>query len=237
MPVRLIAAIYSVVVDALFPLSPAEREALSHARAPEEALKALPPAPSYAGTAVPLPECLSVFAYKDERVSRLIWAVKYKKSAAGARIGGYALWHALDGALRSAPGRPAIVVPMPITARRRRERGFNQCELLADEMARIENEAAARQNRSLAFAVDKKLLARVRHSSRQTLKGRSDRIAGAGGVFAADRKAAQRLKSSAGAARIVVIDDVITTGSTMREAIDALKAAGFGDVRGLSLAH
>ena len=36
---------------------------------------------------------------------------------------------------------------------------------------------------------------------------------------------------------LIIIDDVITTGSTMFEAMETLKKAGFDDVHGLSLAH
>ncbi|MDE1975450.1 MAG: ComF family protein [Patescibacteria group bacterium] len=308
---RLLRSIYGIVIDALFPPSDAEREALS--LTPDTAANVLPPAPPYAGLTVPLPECRSILAYKDERVYRLIWALKYKKSWLAGRIAGWTLWHELTGgreryAPPSAPGVPSpavhgwkppdkafltrvescrtratsrrflarnrlrsvsqalsggvptenlpslIIVPMPITGRRRRERGYNQCELITDEMAHLESALAASAGGAPRFMVKEDLLLRIQHSSRQTLKGRADRMTSAKGIFAVDDEAARGLQEAVDAShpssdgrmpaggrtslsRLIVIDDVITTGSTMREAIDTLKAAGFRDVRGLSLAH
>jgi ComF family protein len=219
-----IRALYDTVLDALFPVSKAEEELSLFA--PETAFRILPRAPAYAGLAVALLEARSIFAYKDERVSRLIWSLKYKRSAHAAALGGYALWRELcRGAGKM------IIVPMPITPRRRRERGFNQCELLVDEIKRLDENGL--------LAVKKDLLMRVHHTSRQTLKSRTDRLSSAKGIFAANKEMAARLRGSPAfkEASIVVIDDVITTGSTMREALDALKKAGFAKISGLSLAH
>lgn len=246
-----IKALYSTIIDSLFPASPAEQEVLSYA--PEEAFKELPPAPSFTGHTVPLPEARSIFAYRDERVKQLVWRVKYKKDPRAIAIGGYALWATMttskergsegrfgasegerepaarpagrDGVSRGPLSLPVVIIPMPITQKRRNERGFNQCELLVDEI-----KARDTDNR---FIIEKGLLLRIQHASRQTLKDRSERLESAKGIFAVNDEVTQKFKDS----RVVVIDDVITTGSTMREAIDALKKAGFENVSGLSLAH
>lgn len=244
-------AIFDWILESLFPVPGAEREALSVR--PEEALFRFPPAPSYAGLAASLPECRSLFAYKDERVWRLIWALKYKKSGGSARIAGYALWHELISREVAMSPPSIVVIPMPITGRRRRERGFNQCELMVSEMDRLERVWSAGAGTAPRFTAENKLLERVIHASRQTVKGRSERLSGAKGAFAANQKTVRRLviggadrapRHRPGTAacisdrvKIIVIDDVITTGSTMREALDTLKANGFDNVSGLSLAH
>jgi len=224
----LISTLYKTVLDALFPLSDAEQEMLS--LSPKEALEKLPVAPDYSGLAVNLPNTQSVFAYKDERVAKMIWHIKYKKSAHAVRIGGYALWRILSPKRpeNSLPP-PVIVVPMPITHQRRKERGYNQCELLTDEMDRLEQTV-----NSARFIVRKDILFRAHHASRQTLKGRHDRIESAKGIF--EIKAGVVLPELL-QSRVIVIDDVITTGSTMYEAIETLKKAGFSNVRAISLAH
>jgi ComF family protein len=255
-----IRALYNTILDALFPVPKAEEELSS--LTPETAFEVLPRAPAYTGLAVSLPEARSIFAYKDERVSKLVWSLKYKRSARAAALGGYALWRELcagavvmcvpvkihlptgqtgpinhsASSFEFSPEHTslplhAIIISMPITPRRRRERGFNQCELLVDEIERLDKDGR--------FAIEKNLLMRVRHASRQTLKGRTDRLSSAKGVFAVNGEAAARLRSSPRFEEmsIVVIDDVITTGSTMREALDALKKAGFAKISGLSLAH
>lgn len=236
----LISTIYKTFLDALFPISEAEREIF--VLQPEDALGKLPRAPGYEGLAIPKDEAekmSSIFAYKDERVAKLIWNVKYKRSVHAVRIGGYVLlkWLQRSG-VESRIWVDTLVIPMPITNRRRKERGYNQCELLVDEIGRLDKE-----NR---FKVEKKLLIRTHHASRQTLKSREDRLESAKGIFGVDEKRIEQLRielfRNSVATKIekipvVIIDDVITTGSTMFEAIETLKKAGFEDVRGLSLAH
>jgi predicted amidophosphoribosyltransferase len=234
---------FTTILDALFPLSPAE-EAVA-ALTPEKALDVLPRAPEFGSHTVPLSGVRAIFAYKDERVSKMVWNVKYKKSAHAVRLGGYALWRNLtDGAnisAQPASTSPVILVPMPITLRRRRERGYNQCELLADEIMRLERaNSYTKDVGTVRFILENNLLVRTIHKSRQTLKDRSDRLAGAKGIFAVNEKAGTKIRgnfSEPNNIQIVVIDDVITTGSTIKEAVDTLRAAGFENVRGLSLAH
>ncbi len=213
---------WKIIVDSLFPLSKTEEELLSMSR--EEALAKLPPAPGYDASVVPIPGSRSVFAYKDERVSKLVWSIKYKHSAHCIRLGAYALYKHLPIA------ENLILVPIPISSRRRRERGYNQCELLIDEIMMFD------AGKSLIH--ENKLLKRIQHASRQTLKSRADRLTGSKGIFEVDEDVAVRLKKAhAGKIKVIVIDDVVTTGSTMKEALDIIRAAGFGEVTGLSLAH
>jgi len=230
---HILKSFWGVFVDALFPLADAERALAS--MSPEQALAELPPAPPYDGSVADLGLGMrSIFAYQDERASKLVWSIKYKRSAHAVKLGGYALYRSVAGT--------ALIVPMPITERRRRERGYNQCELLIDEIRRLDMAGDVTHDTSgdaprhavspLSFDAD--LLERIHHVSRQTLKSRADRLESAKGIFAVNEEAAARYDKGL---PIVVIDDVITTGSTMKAALDALRAAGFTDVRGLSLAH
>ena len=262
--------IYQTVLDALFPLTNEEREILT--MTPEMAFEKLPQAPEYSE---PLPGMNSIFAYKDERVAKLVWNIKYKKSKVAVKIGGYALWRRLveidgqtqDGNLKlefesgvvgvdpessALQSGKILLIPLPITDRRRKERGYNQTELLVDEIARLDTEKR--------FMISKDLLVRTKHVARQTLKGREERLEGSKGIFAVNKKTTEQLNhriceqlkngaieqfgkdmsSNTGEFKcisVVIIDDVITTGSTMKEACAALRAAGFTHVTGLSVAH
>jgi predicted amidophosphoribosyltransferase len=217
--------------EALFPIPEAERRVL--AMGAETAFKDLPRA-----ARSPIPEACSIFSYKDERTWRLVWSVKYKKSVAGAAIAGYALYRVLRVFASVVP--QIIVIPMPITARRHRERGFNQCELLADEIERLDIEKR--------LIITKDLLARKIHKSRQTLKDRAERLESAQDIFAVNEEIAQKIKNydlrfknddpqSTNVQIIIVIDDVITTGGTIRDAVETLRRAGFQNAWGLSVAH
>jgi ComF family protein len=217
--------LYNIFIDALFPLSDSERLLLT--LAPEKGYEILPKAPEYGNHTVSIPFSKSIFAYKDERVSKLIWNIKYKKVANSVSIGGYALHREIH---KLFPNTKIIIIPMPITDRRRRERGFNQCELLADEIKRLDVDDM--------IIIKKNLLIRTHHSSRQTLKDREDRLASAKGIFSLNEITItpsdyELLKN----ATIIVIDDVITTGSTIREAVGTLTNAGFKNVYAISLAH
>ncbi len=220
---KFFGAIYKTILDALFPLSKEEEEILSFT--PEEATRKLPAAPPYDASVVPLKSVKSVFAYKDERVSKLVWSIKYKKSIHSTQIGGYALYKTLP------QGSKAVIVPIPITSRRRRERGFNQCELLLDEIQRLDFEKR--------FIFEKDLLQRVQHASHQTLKSRDERLRSSKGIFSVNEEPAKQLMGALSTFDhlVIIIDDVITTGSTMKEALDVLRSAGFSNVAGLSLAH
>lgn len=239
------STLYKTLLDALFPLSEAEHELFL--LQPGEAYEELPRAPGYEGLAVPLQNVNSVFGYKDERVAKLVWNIKYKKSAHAVQIGGYALWKKLLAA--SAERAVNLIIPMPITSRRRKERGYNQCELLVDEIERLINSDNPRNltyPTSSRFIIEKNLLIRTHHVSRQTLKGRKDRVESSQGIFEVNEEVIKQLKiqkldnsmtTEIEKMPILIIDDVITTGSTMFEAIETFKKAGFENVRGLSLAH
>ena len=194
---------------------------------PEKAWGILPGA-----TTPPFEDTFSIFAYKDPRVKNLVWNIKYKKSREAVAIGGYALCRMLQTeiGISNKDARAMMIIPMPITPRRLRERGFNQCDLLADEVAKLDSKHQ--------FMIEKNLLARVHHDSRQTLKSRGERLLSAKGIFAVNENfieglRIERLKDYS----LIVIDDVITTGSTMKEAMETLRKAGFTNVTGLSLAH
>ncbi len=104
----------------------------------------------------------------------------------------------------------ALLVPVPLHPRRLAERGFNPATLLARALAR---------ERAAKIRVEPELLRRIRDTPKQSLLGRAQRTPNVAGAFVANR----RLPA---AARVVLIDDVRTTGSTLRECRSALHAGG-----------
>jgi ComF family protein len=173
-----------------------------------------------------VPESFAVFSYKDERVQRLVWSLKYKKSAAAAAVACAALERHIIRSAFSKSTPHIVVVPIPVSKQRRRERGFNQCELIVDGF-----------RSSDFYTVEKNLLVRSKHTNRQTLKDKTEREE-MRDIFTVNENAATRLlqEHSGQNLLVIVIDDVVTTGATMKAAVSCLRAAGF-NAWGLSVAH
>lgn len=115
-------------------------------------------------------------------------------------------------------GQFDLIVPIPLSTTRLRERGYNQARLLAQELGR---------EFSLPLAEN---LRRIRHTRPQTLLEEKQRWTNIKGAFTIRQP--QRLRHK----NILIIDDLLTTGATASEAARTLKAAGAGTVGVLTLA-
>jgi len=233
-------SVSTTIIDALFPIPVAERWIFD--TDPSLIFNILP-----RDSHSPIADGCAIFSYKDERTWRLVWSIKYKKSAAAAKLAGYALHRMLH--MYTLAASPIIVVPMPVSKQRRRERGFNQCELLTAEIEQLENkrqsDTGEQSDARGRLRIINDLLIRKIHTSRQTLKDKEGRQESAEGLFGINEKALERLrdgskreeKSAECSPTIIIIDDVITTGSTMKEAVQTLRSSGFVNTWGLSVAH
>lgn len=115
---------------------------------------------------------------------------------------------------------PVLVIPVPLHSAKFRERGFNQSELTA--------RAALRQLSRVCpakFELNFRLLIRKRRTESQVGMTREQRRANLRGAFAATRKEAVRGR------RVLLIDDVFTTGATVSECSRVLLAAGASEVK------
>ena len=106
-----------------------------------------------------------------------------------------------------------LIVPVPLHSVQQREREFNQAERLA-----------ARLSAATKIPLNQKLLRRVMPTATQTLLTRQQRAANMRGAFA--MRPGARLNGE----RVVLVDDVFTTGATTSACAQALRAAGAGDV-------
>lgn len=112
----------------------------------------------------------------------------------------------------------AVLVPIPLHPHRRRERGYNQSELLAREWVRLRN-----------LRMENDWMRRTRETSTQTRLSASERAANLSGAF----EPTDRFQPGV---PVVLVDDVLTTGSTLSACASRLLAAGAPSVRGLCVA-
>lgn len=127
--------------------------------------------------------------------------------------------------LRSTPWvEPAIeaadrVLPVPLSAERLRQRGFNQSALLARHLA--------------GAKADARTLLRLHATEAQSGLPRAERLRNLQGAFAVEPLRAATLQGQ----RLVLLDDVMTTGATVHAATMALREAGAAHITVVVLAR
>ena len=112
-----------------------------------------------------------------------------------------------------------LIVPVPLHVGRLRERGFNQSERLAFFVSP-----------AIGAPMTPRALARIRHTEHQARLGPEERKRNVQGAFAAD-------ESWCAGRRVLLVDDVLTTGTTLCECAAALLAASAEQVSALTLAR
>jgi len=118
-------------------------------------------------------------------------------------------------------GRAEVVVPVPTTASRFRERGYNQAELLARAYARRIGQPC------------RPLLGRTGEQVTQTALQAAARGANVAGAFAVVADGSTVLRNAC----VTLVDDVLTTGATAVECTRVLTAAGAAGVRVVTFAR
>lgn len=118
----------------------------------------------------------------------------------------------------------AVLVPVPLHNRRKKWRGFNQSELIARELCK----------RFDAKGVD--LLTRVRETRTQVSLAAKERKANMSGAFKVHPSLKLRMASTVKGRKFILVDDVYTTGATMKECAKVLKRSGAKEVWGMVVA-
>ncbi len=111
------------------------------------------------------------------------------------------------------------VLPIPLSAERLSERGYNQALLLARQLH--------------PGKTDAHLLMRTRHTPSQRTLPRSERLANLVGAFAVDPLRTHQVQGK----RIVLVDDVMTSGASLHTAARELRRAGAAHISAIVLAR
>ena len=158
----------------------------------------------------------TVLQYRDDATQDLIRSLKYDGSRHAAALAAQALADYLREELanvKALSAREILLVPVPLHRARKRERGYNQIELVLKALP-----SDFRDGTLSRLAPE--ALARTRATEPQTKLRRSERLKNVVGAFSAQNEGAVR------DAHIFLIDDVTTTGATLVNAAAPLQKSG-----------
>ena len=148
-------------------------------------------------------------------VRDMIHDLKYKNLRSAAPV----LGRLLHAHFERAPRAADLIVPVPLHPGRERERGYNQSELLARELSHL-----------TGIPSEPDLLRRTRDTAPQvSMEGYEQRRRNIEGAF--------ECVGDPSGLSVLLVDDVVTTGSTMSACAAPLKAKGATSVWGISLAR
>lgn len=166
----------------------------------------------------------SLLEYENPLAKKLIHGLKFRglKSTAvfmGKQLAGYV--QKLNPPPKILAHTNLIIIPIPLSRERLRERGFNQA-----------TEIAISLGKELNLPVRQNILIRTTHRPPQSqTKSKKEREANAQDIFAVV------LKESPTDQSVILIDDVTTTGATLRSATEKLKTAGVKTILALTMAR
>jgi ComF family protein len=166
--------------------------------------------------APPVDACLAAVSYAFPW-SDLI--VGYKFHNHTGRAGSFVLLLRSTPWVEPALDEATLVIPMPLSPERLSTRGYNQALLLAKQLS--------------PDKTDGRVLLRIKDTPAQSSLNRKERLDSVRDAFAVDPMLAGKIKG----ARLVLIDDVMTSGASLFAAARVLRAAGAAHITGIVIAR
>lgn len=171
---------------------------------------------------------LAVFDYRDLVIKKAIWELKYHhKKYIGEKLGELLYQFLIEDISEMrvhAPGRSIYVIPVPISNKKIKNRGYNQSIAIA--------KGFCSQSEIGTFELkDKIILKEIDNTPQAKITNRKRRLENVRGVFSVKDKEKVQGRT------IIIIDDVTTTGGTINEIIKILKKSGAKKVIGFAIAH
>lgn len=154
----------------------------------------------------------ALFCYKNPVVKTLIWNIKFRKNMRCINLASQLMYEHIITLNIKDP----LIIPVPLSPKRRRERGYNQTELITKSF--------------LGFEIASNCVTR-KNTLPQTSLLRHERIHNVENTFTVSRP------EKVSGRNIIIIDDVITTGATTKEIARVLKIAGAKSVIVRAFAH
>lgn len=169
-----------------------------------------------------------VFDYRHPPVKKALWLLKYKNKKKLAKVfaevlHGKILEELSDLSIMNNFRNP-ILIPIPLSLRRYRERGYNQAELICKELVKLDN--------NTNFKLETNILIKPKDTEHQArIRNKNERMKNIIGSFAVKNEDLVKGKN------IILIDDILTTGATLSEAKKVLKKSGARKVIAFTVAH
>ncbi len=167
-----------------------------------------------------------LFKYKDRRVKAIIWELKYKDNTLPLETIGKLIFDeivalASDVLIFDAEAK-FLLIPIPITNTKRVERGYNQSEYIAKAVLENDSEHILLYAPQWFSKIKETLPQSHSHSKEERMKNLND-------SFEANKNVEGKY--------VILIDDVVTTGTTLLEAKKTLDLAGVKGVYAFTIAH
>ncbi len=179
-----------------------------------------------------------LYDYRDPLVKKALWLFKYKSKKRLAVIFAEVIYEKIMEELSDLSVMEnfnnVVLIPIPLSKKRYKERGYNQAELICQELVKIDSQAYLRYSVNMppSFKLENNILIKPKETEHQAwIKDRNKRLKNIVGSFAV--KNAESIKKR----NIILIDDITTTGATLNEAKKTLKQAGARKVIAFTVAH
>ncbi len=159
-------------------------------------------------------QACAVYEY-SQSVKNSIYRFKYHNKREYARVYAKQIKDKCGGMISA--WSPDVLMPVPIHSSRLKERGFNQAELIARELEHF-----------TGIPMDSESLVRVVKTVPMKELDNAQRVKNLQNAFQADKKVVKYRK-------VLIVDDIYTTGATFDACATVLKQAGVQEVYGVSL--
>jgi competence protein ComFC len=171
---------------------------------------------------------LAMFDYRDPLIKKVIWELKYHhKRYLGEKLGQLLYEFLIEDISEvkiDVPGRSIIVIPVPISNKKTKKRGYNQALAIAKGFC---HQAPV----GIFELKNKIIIKKIETTPQAQITNRRKRLENVRGIFEIKNKEIIKGRT------IIIIDDVTTTGGTIRELIKILKKTGAKRVIGFAVAH
>lgn len=161
---------------------------------------------------------ISCLSYKDKDVKKIIEVFKYKFIPDLSPTLSASIWETILESGLDSYFQDFYIVPVPLHYRRKNWRGFNQALLISQGLAKF-----------LDAKIDDQLIIRSKYTTPQVELGAEERKANIENAFSLVGNAINK--------KLLLIDDVVTTGGTVNELAKILKRAGALEVWGATVAR